>query len=93
MCDQCGPPDPEIVKAYEELETAIKKVLEAEGRTYDIMTEWALVTAQTKLGPHVDSYAVGWTSPYGQSLWKTKGILQEVLDDMRAIDVANRICD
>lgn len=91
MCDECSPQTPEAKAVYEELETVIKKVLELEGRTQDIMTEWVLVTAQTKLGAHNDSYAVGWTSPWGQALWKTKGMLHEVLDDFVAQDVAMRI--
>lgn len=91
MCENCGPTDPEVLKAYEELEAAVKKVIEAEGRTYDILTHWVLVTAQTQLHKHVDSHVVGWTSPPGQSIWQTKGLMQESLDNLQAYNAANEV--
>ena len=91
MCEHCPPPDPKVVAAYEELEAAVKKVLELEDRTYDIMTDWVLITAQTQLHKHVDSHAVGWTAPPGQSIWKTKGLMQETLDNLQAYNAANEV--
>lgn len=88
MCEECGPPSPEVKAAHEKLEQAIRDVLVAEGRTFDIMTDWVLITAQTELHAHNDSYAVGWTSAYGQPVWKTKGLMQECLDNIQAANVA-----
>jgi hypothetical protein len=88
MCENCPPLAPEIKAAQEEFEAAIKKFIEATGTTYDIMTEWVLVTAQTELHANNDSYAVAWGSPWGQAVWKTKGLLQECLDNIQADNVA-----
>lgn len=93
MCENCGPPPPEVTKAYEDLEVAVKKVLEAEGRTFDIMTDWVLITAQTQIHKHIDSHAVGWTSPTGQAIWRSKGLMQECLDNLQAFNTAREVHD
>lgn len=84
---------PEIKEAYDEFEAAIKTLLEKMERNYDVMTDWVLVTAQTELGPHVDSHAVGWEARIGQPLWHTKAMMTEVLDTINAVHIKNVVQD
>ena len=89
MCERCGPPPTEIKEAYDEFDEAIKTFLDRIGRSYDIMTEWVLITAQTELHTHNDSFAVGWETPLGQALYRTKGLIHETIDNMAANDTAH----
>jgi hypothetical protein len=93
MCEACGPPPPEVKEAHDKVEEAIKELLIATGRTFDIMTDWVVITAQTELHAHNDSYAVGWCSALGQPVWKTKGMMQECLDNIQAYNVAMHLME
>lgn len=87
MCNECEAAPPEIKEAYEKFDQAVKDLIQSLGRDYDIMTDWVLITAQTELGENNDSHAVGWEAPLRQAHWRSKGLMTEALDNIRAWDI------
>lgn len=93
MCENCGPPDPEIVKAHEEFEQAVNKYLEAIDQADGIIVDWVFVTAQSIIHENNSSTMVGWSARLNQPAYRTKGLMHEVIDTAGAVDIANHVRD
>ena len=89
MCAECGPEDPKIVAAHEKFEEAIRDFLEAIEYTDGITVDWVLVVAQNVIFEHGSSTMLGTATRREQPAYRTTGLLQEVLNNAQASNIAH----
>lgn len=94
MCGKCGPIPEDVKEAYAEFEQALDKFLvklssgpEDKGITVD----WVLVTSENFIDEHGGATATGYTARLDQPGYRTKGLMYEVLDQIKANDLTRRI--
>lgn len=91
MCERCGPPPPEIIKAHDEFEAAMHKFLEACDLADGVVVDWVLVCSQNIVHDNgVSSTMTCWAPRMEQPTYRTKGLIHEVLDTSLASDISHR---
>jgi len=89
MCEECGPPDPEILKAHEEFEAALSKFLQANEYTDGVTVDWIVVVSQNVIYDHGSSTMIGTLTRHEQPTYRTTGLLHECLNNAQAGNIAH----
>lgn len=94
MCEECGPVPPEIKEAFDNFEDALEKLqlaISDDDMPKGITVDWVLVVAENFIHAHNDSTATSYVNRLNQPLYRTKGLMHEVLDNINANDITRRI--
>jgi len=89
MCEHCGPPNPETVKAHEEFEVALTKFMQATDMTDGVTVDWVLVVSQNILFEHGSSTMIGSITRLDQPTYRTTGLLTECIQNANAQNIAH----
>lgn len=89
MCENCGPPDPKVMEAHEKFEAAMTEFLEAIDYADGVTVDWVLVVSQNILHKHGSSTMLGTATRHEQPAYRTTGLLQEVLNNAQASNIAH----
>lgn len=85
---------PDIKQAFEKFEEAMRVFLAKVDGDDGITVDWMLITAQSVISEgDLDQTIIGYSTNYNQPGYRTKGLLNTIIDRLKASDTAHHVLD